>query len=623
MIRKMKKLSLFVFHEDKAKTLEMLSSLDIIHIDIKDGVTNTQIESILSKKILFQKAEKIIDNLVVSYEKRKKTLSNEVEIDTAVGIEDIVNETIHESEELENYKNSREALLKEISIVKPFGYFSFEKIESLKKDTGYTVSFYVSSLKEFNSYDFSKHEDIIVEKVKEESSRVYFVTFKKTDIEDTIPFDIVSFQKVPLSFLEEDTLSAEKSIEETEDKILSLRSYIPYIHKSLSILDVSSLFEEAGASFEASEVTDGKILLVTAFVPKDKEGPTKIFLDNNNIAYIIAEPSQNDEIPVELKNNKYSGAYQMITKLFQLPDYFELDLTPMIAVFYPIFFAFCFGDAGYGVVLAIMAIVGLSTKLKGKYLGVGIIALTLGILTMIMGVINSGVMFGVNFVDLSHIPFFYELSKFTIITDRKEGWFFTPFNTALLIGLLQIFIALILNIVNKIRYGALADIFGAVGKFLLIPGLVLWFLGDMQNMSVIKNNFYPFYYILIGVGTLFLVVLTNVGRKPDVLNSVLGIYFAATGIMGDTLSYIRLFALGASSGILGLVVNQIGGSFASIPFVGIPIMIIFLVLGHSGNFALSILGSLVHPLRLTFVEFYNNVGFKGGGKEYRPLKKLG
>jgi len=622
MIRKMKKLSLFVFHEDKVKTLEMLSSLDVVHIDIKAGVTNTQIESILSKKTLFQKAEKIIDSLVLSYEKTKKDLPNEVAIDTALGIEDIVNKAMHQSEELENYKNSREALLKEIGIVKPFGYFSFEKIASLKKDTGYALSFYVTSLKEFNSYDFSKHEDITVEKIKEDSGRVYFVTLKKTDIEDTIPFDAVSFQNVPLSSLEADVLSADKSIEEAESQILSLRSYIPYIHKSLSILDVSSLFESAGASFEASEVTDGKILLVTAFVPKDKEGSTKIFLDNNSIAYILADPSQSDDIPVELKNNKYSGAYQMITKLFQLPDYFELDLTPMIAVSYPIFFAFCFGDAGYGLVLTIIAIVGLFTKLKGKYVGIGIIVLTLGVLTMIMGVINSGVIFGVNFADVSYIPLFHELSKFTIITDKKEGWFFTPFNTALLCGLLQIFVALILNIINKVRYGELADIFGAIGKMLLIPGLVLWFLGDIQNMPIIKNNFYPYYYILMGVGSLFLVVLTNVGRKPDVLNSILGIYFASTGVLGDVLSYIRLFALGASSGILGLVVNQIGGSFATIPFVGIPIMIIFLILGHSGNFALSILGSLVHPLRLTFVEFYNNAGFKGGGKEYRPLKKL-
>ena len=85
--------------------------------------------------------------------------------------------------------------------------------------------------------------------------------------------------------------------------------------------------------------------------------------------------------------------------------------------------------------------------------------------------------------------------------------------------------------------------FTAIGKLLLIPGLVLWFLGDMQNMEVIKQ-FDKIYYVLMLVGVILLSILSNIGKKPDILNSILGIYFAVTGIMGDTLSYIRLFALG-------------------------------------------------------------------------------
>ena len=207
-----------------------------------------------------------------------------------------------------------------------------------------------------------------------------------------------------------------------------------------------------------------------------------------------------------------------------------------------------------------------------------------------------------------------------IITDTKENWFLTPFNTALLIGVLHICFALVVGVIDRIKTSSIGDILGAVGKLLFIPGLVLWFLGDMQKMEVIKQ-FSTIYYALIGVGLVFLVILSNVGKKPDVLNSILGVYFAATGIMGDTLSYIRLFALGASGSILALVINQIGMSFKAIPGVGVVIMVVFLVFGHIAIFALNILGALVHPLRLTFVEFYNNVGFEGGGKEYKPLKK--
>nr|MDA3886026.1 V-type ATP synthase subunit I [Candidatus Delongbacteria bacterium] len=76
-----------------------------------------------------------------------------------------------------------------------------------------------------------------------------------------------------------------------------------------------------------------------------------------------------------------------------------------------------------------------------------------------------------------------------------------------------------------------------------------------------------------------------------------------------------------SSAILGLVINSIALEFLNIPYVGWIIMVIFMVIGHTGNILLSGLGSLVHPMRLTFVEFYKNAGWTGGGKEYKPFIK--
>lgn len=622
MIRKMKKLSLLVFHEDKVKTLDALASLGIVHIQTERGTTSESIERLNAERNRFLKAKSVVTNLIAKYNKDKIEISlDESKIDKTVIAEKIVDSILDFSEKLEHLQNEREALKKEYNIILPFGDFSFEKMKDIEQKTGYKASFYLASSKEFRAFDFSKMEDVFVLEIKEEFGKIYFVILKKEDTVIDIPFDIVSLPTRSLLMLKRLIDNSTESILYTEQSILSYKIFIEKIDKAVSEFNINTYFEEAISSFKPSENTDNTIFLVKAFVPLDKENSTKIFLNDNKIAYIMEDIKRGDIIPVQLKNNKYSGSYELITKLFQLPNYFEIDLTPMIAVFYPIFFAYCFGDSGYGIVLTILAIVGLCTKLKGKLFSVGVIALTLGILTTIMGVINSGVIFGVSFANIQHIQIFYELSKFTFITDTKKNWFFTPFNTALLCGLLQIFFALILSLINKIRYGEIGDIFGAIGKLLLIPGLVLWFLGDMQRMAVIRTYFHPMYYVLISVGLFFLVVLTNVGKKPDVLNSVLGVYFAATGIMGDTLSYIRLFALGASSSILGLVVNQIGGSFVSIPVVGIPVMVLFLIIGHSGNFALSILGSLVHPLRLTFVEFYNNVGFKGGGVEYKPLKK--
>jgi V/A-type H+-transporting ATPase subunit I len=95
-----------------------------------------------------------------------------------------------------------------------------------------------------------------------------------------------------------------------------------------------------------------------------------------------------------------------------------------------------------------------------------------------------------------------------------------------------------------------------------------------------------------------------------------------TGILGDLLSYIRLFALGISSAILGLVFNQLAFSMSpDNKILGPIVIVIILLIGHGINIFMSGLGSFVHPLRLTFVEFYKNAGFIGGGKKYKPFSK--
>jgi V/A-type H+/Na+-transporting ATPase subunit I len=100
-------------------------------------------------------------------------------------------------------------------------------------------------------------------------------------------------------------------------------------------------------------------------------------------------------------------------------------------------------------------------------------------------------------------------------------------------------------------------------------------------------------------------------------------YNMATGLLGDLLSYIRLFALGISSAILGFVFNSLAVSMSgSIPVVSAIVMVIILVFGHSINLFMSGLGAFVHPMRLTFVEFYKNAGFTGGGKKYNPFRKI-
>ena len=94
-------------------------------------------------------------------------------------------------------------------------------------------------------------------------------------------------------------------------------------------------------------------------------------------------------------------------------------------------------------------------------------------------------------------------------------------------------------------------------------------------------------------------------------------------IAGDTLSYIRLFAIGLTGSILGGVFNTLAVTMTDgMNIVARAIcMLLILLVGHSINIALCTISSLVHPLRLIFVEYYKNAEFEGGGKAYEPFRK--
>jgi V/A-type H+-transporting ATPase subunit I len=124
-----------------------------------------------------------------------------------------------------------------------------------------------------------------------------------------------------------------------------------------------------------------------------------------------------------------------------------------------------------------------------------------------------------------------------------------------------------------------------------------------------------------GISALAIYIFNTPGRNP-LINIGAGLwdtYNMATGILGDVLSYLRLFALGLAGGMLGQAFNNLalsvkGDSIASwLPFV------LILVVGHVMNILLSGLGAFVHPMRLTFMEYFKNAGYEGKGAAYNPL----
>jgi len=195
------------------------------------------------------------------------------------------------------------------------------------------------------------------------------------------------------------------------------------------------------------------------------------------------------------------------------------------------------------------------------------------------------------------------------------------FYLALILGGLQIIFGMILKVVNIIRLRGFKYSLSTIGWVFLVLSVVILKGGPAIDLISEEKTAILFKLMLI-----ISAILIFIFNSPDLnIFSRVGVglwesYTIVTGVFGDLLSYIRLFALGISSSILGFVFNQMSLQMLSVKYVGWLLFILLLIFGHSLNIVIATLGSFVHPMRLTFVEFYKSAGFTGGGIEYKPFR---
>jgi V/A-type H+-transporting ATPase subunit I len=375
--------------------------------------------------------------------------------------------------------------------------------------------------------------------------------------------------------------------------------------------DIEQQLSEKNALLQTSEEVEGKVKMLEGWVPETKKEELDNYLEENKILYTADQPSDDEEkVPILLKNNRFARLYEIIGKLYELPNYKELDLVPFFAPFYMMFFGFSLGDAGYGLV-----IIGLAEYLKRKMpnlRSVMKLGQLLGLATVIFGIL-TGTFFGIDLIN-SEIAWLENVKEYMVDTDEL-------FNLAIILGVIQILFGMVLKVINISRVKGFMYSLSTIGWLILIIGLGAVFglktagTLDEQTASVAQ-------YVVLGIAGVFILVLNHPKRNifMNIGAGLWDVYNMATSLLGDVLSYIRLFALGVSSAILGMVFNNMAMSMKPDNIIlGPLVMIIILVIGHSITIFMSGLGAFVHPLRLTFVEFYKNAGFTGGGKPYKPF----
>ncbi|MFW5821221.1 MAG: V-type ATP synthase subunit I, partial [Bacteroidota bacterium] len=422
---------------------------------------------------------------------------------------------------------------------------------------------------------------------------------------------------------------------------------------------------------ETVKATGDRLRILEGWVPADKEKEVKELIDEEKVVAVEANPEINEAPPVQLKNSSFSRLFEPISNLFDLPSYRELDLTPYFAPFFMLFFGFCLGDAGYGVFFILF---GGLMKLKARKEFKPILSLTqyLGVATILFGLV-SGTFFGINLIDSgytltsgsiqelnrSEVPnevvmqlsdmegnYYKSRSEFLeavgteVGTETAEeyemqimkeaeagipivGKFrhlmqdsLSLFYLSMLLGGLQIIFGMIIRIFNISRRRGFNYALPTLGWVILILSVILYYTGIFEGTVMT----FVFYGLLVIAGV-FIFLLNNAGKNIFIRigSGIWDSYGTVTGLFGDLLSYIRLFALGISSAILGFVFNDISLQLLDIPYIGWLLFLVLLLFGHSINLFMATLGGFIHPMRLTFVEFYKNAGFTGGGKKYKPF----
>ena len=493
-------------------------------------------------------------------------------------------------------------LQSEISDLRQWGQFDAEVLGELAR-AGVPVHFHKLSTKAFKP-EWAQEYALTV--VSQDKSHTLFVVAGP----DTLPGEIPA----PTSGL----AAKEKELQEKQahfakvlSRIASAKERIPELEEKRAQLYSQLDLHLAGAA--AVPAAEDTIVTLVGYAPTESDAAVTEALDKTGVFYLKEAAAVEDNPPIQLKNNWFVRQFELLTDMYGRPDYNEFDPTPYISVFFLLFFAMCMGDAGYGLALVIGGILLRKTEMKDMAPLVTI----LGIGTFVVGIVMH-TFFG---VDIAALPWIPSWLKAVMITGTIAG-FEAQMVLALVIGVVHLCLAMVVKTVYATRNKGFLGSLSTWGWTLLIVGGVV--VGSLTMALSVPAQVTKWIVIVLGVlSALGIFLFNDIHRNPlkNIGSGLWETYNTVTGLLGDVLSYLRLYALGLAGGMLGKAFNDIAtmtlgdGGLGYIPFA------IILIIGHALNLAMCCLGAFVHPLRLNFLEFFKNSGYDGKGRAYRPIKK--
>lgn len=614
MIVKMNKFTFLIYHKDYETFLEKLRDLGVVHVEVRQsGEMDESVQPIMQKYVAYKNLLKEMASYAA------QCPCTDIRALDTTSIEKVNAEYDTRYEQIQAQVAELSLLDKEMKAFDPWGGFEWGKLDALQKN-GWKVQFFSCPERNFDAAWQDDYNAIVISK---RDGLCYFVTVNQQLV-------AIDAETVNLPHKNYSDLLAQKEEKEKQlgDDRHSLSEYCAAAISTVesAIVALQDEIDLMKVRLGGEQKADGSLVLLEGWVPLENSQAVQTMFEQSDVYFEMRPAEKEDNAPIKLKNNRITGLFETLTRMYGLPDYGEFDPTPLLAPFYALFFGLCLGDAGYGLFLVLFGFF-LKTKVNKSMYGIMNLLITLGVAATVVGAV-LGTFFG---VDLLSIDIPQEWKDF-MISGKVEidgKMYYKTMILALIVGMLHICFAMTVKaICSTARYGfknSLAD----WGWLLLVGGSVS--VATLNFLQVIPAEVATMtYYALGGVSAVGIFLLNDLHRNVfmNVGAGLWATYNMATGLLGDLLSYLRLYALGLAGGLLGGVFNDLAmqaqGGLSDFLW-GIPGWIaggLIFICGHTLNIALSCLSAYVHSIRLTFVEYFKNSGYDGRGVTYKPFSSL-
>lgn len=638
MIVQMKKVSLIILGDKKSETLKTLRNLGILHIEIAEGSSNT-LTQLKNNVTLLEGAISTLSERVTKFTKHET-----VDLDKALSV---ARQVAALNDKAKQCQGERITLNNELDRIKSWGDIDPEAIKALSQKN-LNIMAYELAKSEYDKLD-PAITTLVLEKTK---STVKFAIVDMGDDIDEALLNALAPYKFKLPELS--TQKIRQKIQKLELTLLDIDSELSsYAVFTQSMKDAIKSIEKkiefeiykTGMNDEQLSENQEKCVSIAHFkgyIEADNVEKLTQTAKNNSWGLVIEDPTEEDNVPTQLKNNKFvSLIYPLTDFLGTVPGYFEYDISGWFLAFILIFFGIIFGDGLYGLLITAVAAIPVIKSLIAKkpvsptFLLVGLF----GISTLIWGAVTC-TWCG---LPAEQLPQWLQKLSIPVISNVYADKLWHPFWTSGDVGLttsqnLQIFcftLALIQLSVAHIK-GALRSkgslkMLGDIGSLLQLFGIYYLVLSLVVNPAVFSFSLVlggiPIGTVsiaLIGIGFALSFIFANYEGSiiKSILSSLINIVSVLLGVVNvfsDIVSYIRLWAVGLAGAAISATVNELAGPLLGNLLFAV-LAIILLVFGHGLNMILNVLSVIVHGIRLNTLEFSSHLDMSWSGHKFKPFK---